>query len=275
MVAASLFIRIVTGIALCLYVGICCFLYFSQARFLFPGAFMPYPAELAGLGSRLGLTDATIQADDGTVLFSLQRPPAEGKPVVILFHGNASYPESYGFLYAGWIAAGYGIVAPAARGYPRSGGDAAGETMLSDALVIYDWTAKAFPGHPIYLLGQSMGSAPALHVAAHRSVAGVVLVSPFRSMLALVASKFPYLPAGWLLRSPFRSDLDMPRITAPVLIMHGGDDTLVPLSSARELAALAKTKVEFEVIVGAGHALGLFQPEMIDRIDRFLGIDNL
>lgn len=116
MVAASLFIRTVAGVAICLYAGICCYLYISQARFLFPGAFMPYPPELAGLGSRLGLTDATIQADDGTALFALQRRPADGKPIVILFHGNASYPEAYGSLYSGWIAAGYGIVAPAARG---------------------------------------------------------------------------------------------------------------------------------------------------------------
>jgi len=271
--AACIFIRTVAGIAVCLYIGICVFLYFSQARFLFPGAFMPFPVELVGLGSRLGMADAAIHASDGTVLFALQRPPAEDKPIVILFHGNASYPEAYGFLFSGWIAAGYGIVAPAARGYPRSGGDAHGEKMLDDALTIYDWAAKTFLGHPIYLLGQSMGSAPAVHLAAHRPVAGVVLISPFRSMLSLVAGKFPYLPVGWILRSPFRSDLDMPAIAAPVLIMHGKDDTLVPVSSARELAALATTKVKFELVRGAGHGPGLFENEMIEQIDRFLGID--
>jgi uncharacterized protein len=273
MMGVSLLLRIVVGIAVCLYLGVCVFLYFNQARFLFPGAFMPYPAGLAGLASRLGLEEITIAVDDGTALFALQRPPDDGKPVVILFHGNASFPGAYGFLYGDWIGAGYGIIAPAARGYPRSGGEADGEKMLADALAIYDWVAKAFPDHPIYVLGQSMGSAPAVHLAAHRPVAGAVLISPFKSMLSLVAGKFPYLPVSWLLRSPFRSDLDMPRITAPVLILHGEDDTLVPVASARELAALARTKVEFEVIQGASHGDGMFASDMVERIDRFLGIN--
>jgi pimeloyl-ACP methyl ester carboxylesterase len=91
-------------------------------------------------------------------------------------------------------------------------------------------------------------------------------------MLSLVESKLPYFPISWLLRSPFRSDLDMPRITAPVLIVHGEMDTLVPIRSARQLAALAKTVLRFEAIQEAGHANGLLTPETIVTIDRFLGI---
>lgn len=266
--------RLSAAIVIGLYLAACLILYFSQDRFLFPGAFIPLPVELKGAAARFGLEDVMIPTVDGTRLFALQGQPADGKPIIIVFHGNASYPESYRFLYAGWIAAGYGIVAPALRGYPRSEGTTNGEKMLADALEIYDWTAKAFPNHPIYVFGQSLGTAPALHLAAHRQVAGVVLVSPFKSMLSLAWSKFPYLPVPLLLRSPFRSDLDIVDVTAPILVLHGDRDELVPIASGRELAALAKHDLQFEVIHGAGHAQGLFEVDMIDKIDAFFGIDT-
>jgi alpha-beta hydrolase superfamily lysophospholipase len=200
----------------------------------------------------------------------LQRGPQPGKPVVITFHGNGSYPESYGFLYAGWISQGYGVVAPAARGYPRSSGAADGEMMLADGLDVYDWVVKTYPGQPVIVFGQSLGTSPALHVAAHRKVAGAVLVSPFKSMLSLVQEKIPYLPISLLLKSPFRSDLDIGAVTAPIIIFHGDRDTLVPIASAKALVALTKTAVAFEVITGAGHNDGLFSPGMVDKIADFI-----
>jgi hypothetical protein len=274
MTTSFIFLRLGAAIAIGLYLLACLLLYFTQERILFPGAFAQPPAELNGVASRFGLQDIMIPTADGTRLFALQSRPADRAPIVIVFHGNASYPESYSFLYAGWIAAGYGIVAPALRGYPRSGGTPDGEKMLADALDIYDWTAKTFPNHSIYLFGQSLGTAPAVHLAAHRPVAGVALVSPFKSMLSLAWSKFPYFPVPLLLRSPFRSDLDIVGVTAPILIFHGDRDTLVPITSGRELAALARHDLQFEVIRGAGHSTGLFDTDMIDRIDAFFRIDT-
>lgn len=274
MTTVYLLLRIILAIAISAYLAACIYLYFTQARVLFPGAFMPFPAELEGLGTSIGLEAVTITASDGEKLFAFRHTPADGKPIVILFHGNASYPEAYDFLYSDWIAEGYGIVAPAARGYPRSTGLPEGEKMLADALDIYDWAAKAYPGHPVFVVGQSLGSAPAVHLAAHRPVAGVVLISAFKSMQSLAASKLPYMPTTLLLKSPFRSDLDIPKVTAPILFLHGEMDALVPIASARELAALAKASVQFEVIHGAGHAAGLLTPTLIDAINRFLGISK-
>jgi pimeloyl-ACP methyl ester carboxylesterase len=265
-------LRLFAILAVCLYVAASAFLYFNQAQYLFPGAFMPFPPELEGFGEQSGLQQAQIKASDGETLFAFHHPPMEGKPIVIVFHGNASYPEAYGFLYGDWIASGYGIVAPAARGYPRSSGAPEGEKMLADALDIYDWAAKHYTGHPVFVFGQSLGTSPAIHLAAHRKVEGVVLISPFKSMLSLAQNKLGYFPVWLLLRSPFRSDLDIEKVTAPILILHGDRDELIPITSAQELAAAAKTKVAFETVGGAGHNSGLFAPDMIDRINRFIGI---
>lgn len=265
-----LLMKIAVGLAVAAYLGVGLLLYLTQARFLFPGAYMAPPPELDRIASASGLESRTITAGDGTELFLLQRGPQPGKPIVITFHGNGSYPESYSFLYAGWMSRGYGVVAPAARGYPRSSGATDGEMMLADGLDIYDWTVKTYPGHPVIVFGQSLGTSPALHVAARRAVAGVVLVSPFKSMLSLVQEKIPYLPISLLLKSPFRSDLDIAEVTAPIIIFHGDRDTLVPIASAKALVAQAKTEVTFEVIPGAGHNDGLFSAGMVDKIADFM-----
>ncbi|UVC10894.1 alpha/beta fold hydrolase [Rhizobium sp. TH2] len=265
-----LLVKIAAGLAVAAYLAIGLLLYVNQARFLFPGAYMPFPPELDGFASAAGLETRKIRASDGAELFLLLHAPQSGKPIVITFHGNGSYPESYSFLYAGWIASGYGVIAPAARGYPRSSGAADGEMMQQDALAVHDWAVKAYPGHPVIVFGQSLGTSPAIRVAAHRKVAGAVLVSPFKSMLSLVQEKIPYLPISLLLKSPFRTDLDIGAVTVPIIIFHGDRDTLVPIASGKALVAIAKTDVSFEVIAGAGHNDGLFSPDMVEKIAGFI-----
>jgi alpha-beta hydrolase superfamily lysophospholipase len=262
----------VVAVLICLaYAAVACLLYINQDRFIFPGAFRPLPAGTEALGRDLGLRATTIPVTDGESLFALTRAPDAGKPVIIVFHGNGSYPESYGFLHAGWIAAGYGIVTPAARGYPRSQGRPGGPAMLADALRVFDWARTNFGGGPVIVLGHSLGTSLAVHVAAQRDVAGVVLVSPFLSMLELVRARVPYLPVWLLLASPFRSDLDIGKVTKPILVFQGDRDEVVPLQSAQALASLATSPVEFHVIAGAGHGAGMFSTDMISRIDAFIG----
>jgi uncharacterized protein len=264
------FAKFALVIAVAVYLGMCALLYLIQARLLFPGAFMPVPPGIEIKGRELGLEPILLETRDGESLHLLHRSPAPGRPVVLVFHGNASYPEDYGFLYLDWLVEGYGIVAPVARGYPRSSGAPQGEDMLADALEIFDWIAKTHPANPVVVLGQSLGTGQAIHVAARREVRGAILISPFLSMLSLVQERVAWVPAGLLLASPFRSDLEAGNVRAPVLIFHGGRDSLIPIAQGRALARLMKAPVAFEEIPEAGHAEGLFGHHMRQKILSFL-----
>jgi alpha-beta hydrolase superfamily lysophospholipase len=266
----SLIVKVAAILAISGYLAACGLLYAFQARLLFPGAFMPLPQDIQNEARRLGLVSADLEVSDGASIRILHRAPEPGRPIILVFHGNASYPEDYSFLAAEWAVSGFGFVGPVARGYPRSGGAADGTGMLADAVAVRDWIAETYPDHPVFVFGQSLGTGPAVHVAAHREVAGAILVSPFLSMLSLVRHKIAWIPASLLLSSPFRSDLDIGRVTAPILIFHGDRDTLIPIAQARALAALAKAPVTFETIPGAGHAEGLMGMEMIDRMTDFI-----
>lgn len=251
------------------YAATCSALYLTQDYFIYPGAFfgLAKPAKADAVDAYM--QRVSIHGHDDVPLEALYHAPSEGMPTVMLFHGNAGSPYEYGFLYKRWLSKGYGILAPTYRGYPGSGGRATERDILADSLSLYDWLLKQSPSASVFVMGQSLGTACAVHVAARRDVSGVILVSPFMSMVSLVSSKFPWVPVGFLLSSRFASDKDMPEVKAPVLVFHGDQDEIVPISSGRSLAALARNS-QFVEIPGAGHVNGLFRRDMIHRIDAFL-----
>jgi pimeloyl-ACP methyl ester carboxylesterase len=254
------------------YAAVVSILWAVQDRFIYPGVYQSLPSWVEK-SRPLSVNRVTVPVEDGIDLAVLYRAPAPGKPTIIVFHGNAGYPEDYGFLYKSWAVSGYGIVAPVYRGYPRSTGDISADGILRDALAIYDWSSRRHPTSTHLVFGQSLGTASAIHVAATRSVKGVVLVSPFKSMLAVVSGKFPYVPVSLTLRSPLRNDLEMGKIDAPVIIFHGDRDALVPLSSSQALASLAPVAPHLVIVKNAGHVEGLFGGVMVKAINRFI-VDN-
>jgi fermentation-respiration switch protein FrsA (DUF1100 family) len=265
-------IRKVLVLTLAPYVVLSVVLGVFQDRFIYPGAYSPAPAWTIQSAFMQHFSYVPIHAAPGVDLMALYRPPAAGKPTIVLFQGNNSPPEDYALLYKAWITHGYGIVAPVYRGFPRSTGDISADGMMADALAVYDWTKKRHPLSPIVAFGQSLGTASAVHLAANRPVARVVLVSPFLSMAAIVKDMFFFLPAETLLRSPLHADLDIPSVTAPIMAFHGDRDGLIPLSQAEALLALTKAPKEFVVVEGAGHVDGLFGYRMVQRMNAFIGI---
>lgn len=240
-----------------------------QDRLVYPGVYAALPSWVDAARPS-SVARITIPVGGRTDLAGLYRSPDSGMPTVIVFHGNAGYPEDYGFLYKSWSQRGYGIVATAYRGFPRSTGSVDAERILADSLSVYDWTRRRHPSSPIVVFGQSLGTSPAIHVAANRDVSAVVLVSPFESLLAIATARFPFLPVAAALRSPFRSDLDMPAVTAPVAIFHGDLDEVVPISSAKALASRAPSQPLFLTVEGAGHVEGLFGGNMVRAINSFI-----
>lgn len=251
------------------YAGLVGILWAVQDRFIYPGVYQSVPSWVE-MSRPVSVERVTVPVGDGVDLAVLYRAPDLGKPTVLVFHGNAGYPEDYGFLYKSWAGSGYGIVAPGYRGYPRSTGTVSAEGILSDALAIHDWAARRHPSSPLVVFGQSLGTASAVHVAANRTVKAAVLVSPFKSMLSVVSDKMPYFPVSLTLRSPLRNDLEMGKVRSPVIIFHGDRDDLVPLSSGQALAALAPVKPRFVVVKDAGHIDGLFGGVMVMAINRFI-----
>lgn len=177
-----------------------------------------------------------IVATDGTRLRGwMRRADAVPAPVVLYFGGNAE--EVSGTLVDPRWPRDWTIVAVNYRGYGTSEG-APGETALvADALAIHDAVAARpdVDARRIVAFGRSLGTGVAVKLGAARPLAGVILVSPFDSLVALGRTHYPWLPVSVLLRHRFDSGADAGRIQAPLLAIVADRDSIIPHERSRAL----------------------------------------
>lgn len=220
----------------------------GQRRLIYPGAFRPLPPRDVPPGA----TAVTVITQDGERLHALWRPPRPGCGIVVSFHGNGSRPEPQAerFTSGVWWSGGWGLMAVAYRGYPGSTGHPSEAGLIRDGLAASATAAAWAPGAPILLHGHSLGTAVAVAVAAAGVPAvGLYLEAPFDSMVHAVRLHVPLAPTG-LLRDTYRSDLRIRGGTAPILIVQGIGDTVVPAKLAQILAAAAGPRARLELVPG-------------------------
>ena len=205
--------------------------WFAQERLIFfpqPVASTSYiPAEAKPL---------EIVATDGTRLRGWMRgASAMPAPVVLYFGGNAE--EVSGTLVDSRWPRDWTIVAINYRGYGTSEGAPGESELVADARVIYD-AIVAQPevdARRIVALGRSLGTGVAVKLGAARPLAGLILVSPFDSLVALGRTHYPWLPVSALLRHRFDSDADARRIRAPLLAIVADRDSIIPHERSQAL----------------------------------------
>lgn len=221
-----------------------------------------------------GIEPFAVTAADHTVLRGFLLPRTrEGQPApaVLYFCGNAEEQSAF-FLWSPSELSGYTVAGTDYRGYGASEGKPSETALKTDALATYDaLAARLGPGVPIVVMGRSLGSGLAAHVAANRPVAGVILVTPYDSLVAVGREAHPFVPVGWLLRHPFDVAPDAARVTAPTLMLVAGADTLIPPRHAARLASLWAGPKEVATIAGTSHNSILDSPEYWTRIKQFLG----
>jgi fermentation-respiration switch protein FrsA (DUF1100 family) len=122
------------------------------------------------------------------------------------------------------------------------------------------------------LWGESLGSGVAIALAAERPVGRMIVEAPFTSAVALGARHYWYLPVSLLMKDQFRSDLRISNVTAPVMIMHGVHDRVVPYAMGEQLFDLANKPKHFVRFLDGGHE-DLDDNGALDAVARFLAGD--
>ena len=151
------------------------------------------------------------------------------------------------------IADGSGLIALSYRGYGGSSGRPTEMGLVEDAAAAYAFVIARYPAERIVLWGESLGSAIALALAAEKPVGHIVLEAPFTSAADVGARYLWFLPVRLFLKDQFRSDLRIGKVTAPVLVVHGEDDAIVPVTLGERLYSLIRAPKRFVRIAGAGH----------------------
>jgi uncharacterized protein len=173
---------------------------------------------------------------------------------VLLFHGNAGNIGDRVPHVALLSAAGFDVLSFDYRGYGRSSGRPSEQGSYHDARA-----ARAAlldrdgidPARVLYL-GESLGGAVALELAIHHPPAGLILQSAFTSVQAMARLHYPFIPRA-LVPDAYPSLRIIPRLRAPLLVLHGADDPIVPLMDGEALFEAAPEPKRIEVFPGVGH----------------------
>jgi fermentation-respiration switch protein FrsA (DUF1100 family) len=223
-------------LAILAYAGLLALMYvFQRSLMYFPDRTRTPPA-VAGLPRA---EEVTLKSADGESVIAWYVPPQSAKPLLIYFHGNGGALNLRANRFRWVTAEGFGLLGVSYRGYGGSSGKPSETGFLLDASAAYDFAAARVPPGRIVVWGESLGTGVAVALAAERPVGGVILDAPFTSAADVGAAVYPFLPVRWFMKDPFRSDQRIGRIKAPLLVLHGERDNIVPIRFGEGLFKLA------------------------------------
>lgn len=231
------------------YLAVATLAWAGQRRMLFlPDTARP-DAAAAGVPA---LREVQLATADGLQLLAWYLPAAPGHPTLLYFHGNGGSLANRAARLRRFAAEGWGVLMPEYRGYGGNPGQPGEEGFALDAraaMAFLDAQGVARPA----IYGESIGTGVAVRLAAAQPVAGLVLESPYSSVTDLARRRFPFLPVSLLLRDPFDSLSRIGAVRAPLLVLQGLQDTIVPPESGHTLFAAANEPKQLWTAAEAGH----------------------
>jgi fermentation-respiration switch protein FrsA (DUF1100 family) len=190
-----------------------------------------------------------LTAGDGVRISAVHLPNPEAEFTILYSHGNAEDLGLVAPMLARLREWGFAVLAYDYRGYGTSGGTPSERGVYEDVEAAYFHLTRTLgvPARRIIAYGRSVGSGPAVDLAARRPLAGLVVESGFVTAFR-VMTRVPLLPFD-----EFRNVDKMARVRCPVLVMHGEEDDVVPVVHGRRLFRAAREPKRFLWVPGAGH----------------------
>ncbi len=241
---------LILGLAYLLFVA---GMFFSQRTLIYPA-----PSGAAPLPS--GFEAITLRTADGLNLPAAYRRAGAGQPTLVYFHGNGDSWTGSAAATALASDTSLGVLLSSYRGYSGNPGKPDEAGLYADGRAALDWLgAHGVPREKLVLIGNSLGSGVATQLAAESAPAALILVSPFTGMPELAAHHYPWLPARWLVLDRYDNRAKIGRVTAPVLILHGTSDSVIPVVQAQQLAR-GNARAQLLLFAGKEHDLA-YLPE--------------
>jgi fermentation-respiration switch protein FrsA (DUF1100 family) len=235
------------------YLGALAVLFAMQRSLVFP---VPVTERTAPVAA--GFPEAeeqVLSTIDGERVIVWHVPPKPGHAVVLYFPGNGDYLAGQVDRFRSLTADGTGLIALSYRGYAGSSGHPSEQGLLRDAEAAYAFGRARYDADRIVAWGFSLGSGVAVALAARHPLGKLILEAPYTSIADVAASlpRFRWAPVRLLLRDSFHSDQRIAAVSAPLLIMHGGRDAVVPIGFGERLFALAHEPKQFVRFAEGGH----------------------
>ena len=233
-----------------LYIAIVLAAYLRQRSMMY----FPDAQRVAPEAVEVDAEEIVFPSGDGVELIGWYKKAPDGAPTVLYFTGNAGSVAWRSDRMKYIASLGYGYLFLNYRGYGGSEGSPHEEGLVADGLAAYQQLAhRGIHGDGIILFGESLGAAVAVQIASQREVKALILESPFTSAVDVAVKTYPYLPSQWLMKDRFESINHIKFIGAPLFIVHGETDQVVPFVLGQRLYEDALEPKTFVAVPGAGH----------------------
>lgn len=201
-----------------------------------------------------GSEEAWIETEDGVRIHGLWWSRPSGRPVVLFLHGNAQEAYSWSLVRHELAPMDCRMLLIDYRGYGKSEGDPSEKGLYLDGAAALRWLEEqGVEPEQLLVFGKSLGGAVACEISQGLPLKGLILESTFTSLRSVARNLFP-AGAGYVpLEGAFDSLEKLPRITCPLLVVHGDEDALIPASEGMDLFEAANEPKQLYLVCGAGH----------------------
>jgi len=228
---------------LILLIFILTYFFILFSTYIFQRNLLYHPTENNYSGDKISVDveKIKIRTQDNIELVSWYHKKNLNNYKTILFlHGNAGSLENRVHKINHFRDMNVNFLIIAWRGFSGNEGKPTEKGLYEDARSAVRWLkSNGVKENNIIIYGESLGTGVATEIAQNKKFAGVILESPFTSMIDAGKDKYPYLPVRLLLKDKYESDKKIKNVKSPVLIMHGKVDNIVPFHMGKKMYELA------------------------------------
>ena len=262
----KMYILSILGLVVLIYLTITFILYYSQRSLLY------HPSENNYSGDKLivPIDKVKILTDDNIELIAWHHKKKGNYKTILFLHGNAGSLENrihkinhfknmkVNFLIISW------------RGFSGNKGKPTEQGLYEDARSAIRWLdSKGINKKNIIIYGESLGTGIATEIAQNQNFAGIILESPFTSMIEAGKDKYPYLPVRLLLKDKYESIKKIKNIKSPILIMHGKTDKIVPFRMGKKIYELAN-QPKFSYFSNYDNHMMEYNENLLNALEEFI-----
>jgi pimeloyl-ACP methyl ester carboxylesterase len=179
---------------------------------------------------------------------------ANPKGTVIVFHGNAGTAADRAYYVNVLRPLGYRVILAEYPGYGKRDGKLGEASFTNDAKETLRLASEQY-GRPIFLLGESLGCGVAAGLAGDKSlqIDGILLITPWDTLLAAAKTHFPWAPLALILKDKYDSVGNLKSYQGKVGIIGAERDDIVPIRHATALYESRSGDKRIWRVPAAGH----------------------
>ncbi len=234
-------------VLLVLYIAALLFLYVQQEKFIFYPTVLPDDYKFEAYSN---FEEVVFRKTHQKTWHGLYFKVPEPKGCVIYFHGNTGDLSRWGAHAEDFRNLGYAVIMIDYPGFGKSRGHLSENQINKFGRRVYDWALQKFKAEQIVILGRSLGTGPATTLSTKVASKSLILETPFSSIPDMAAQTYKIFPTDYLSRFRFNTLKKIKKTKAPVFVIHGTKDELIPYEMGKSVADAKGTMITIE---GANH----------------------